>query len=61
MEKSNRDIKSGDRLIGGADESILVAYTDAEPSSTMPGLVKVECAFGTLYLDPDGTTDTDAE
>ena len=54
MEIPNSEIKAGDRLV--EDESILIAYSDAEASSAMPGLVRVECAFGTLYLDPDSKT-----
>ena len=59
IESSPIDIRSGDILV---DSSIPIAigdtisaWEDAEMSSVMPGLVKVEVAFGTLYMDPDTT------
>jgi len=49
---TNAEIQDGDILV--YDGWKLSAWSNAEKSSALPGLVRVECAFGTLYLDPDG-------
>lgn len=57
MFKKNSEIKDGDVLISRGSDSIIVATSDAEDSSAMPGLTRVECALGVLYLDPDGESE----
>lgn len=54
-EIKNAEIQEGDVLV--FEDWKLSAWSDAEQSSALPGLVRVECAFGALYLDPDGTVE----
>ena len=44
-------LQAGDLII--LEHGVLSVYDDAENSSSIPGLVRVETEAGALYLDPD--------
>lgn len=56
----NADLRPGMFLVDGGDQRLGVNDA-AEPSSMMPGSVRVETDFGILYLDEDGESQVEVE
>lgn len=51
--RANAELSPGDVLVRGGHR---LTVDNVERSSTMPGMLAVETTFGTLYLDPDVTS-----